>query len=142
MQISKIPFHKSLFYTITSLFVVFVIVIFLFQYNREEEFRKQILNSVLQDYNIIINRGLEEGNMALNTVDSIINVYTKDSVRITVLDLQGNVLFDNGLFDRTDTLKKPYLPSRNQTGACQRIGLCSSGVRDLGKKFFLCISLV
>lgn len=136
MQISKIPFHKSLFYTITSLFVVFVIVIFLFQYNREEEFRKQILNSVLQDYNIIINRGLEEGNMALNTVDSIINVYTKDSVRITVLDLQGNVLFDNGLFDRTDTLKNHISRPEIKQALAKGSGYALRESETLGKNFF------
>ena len=104
MPTSRIPFHKKLFYTITSLFAVFVLTVFLFQYNREKEFRKQILNSVLQDYNSIINKGLSDESITFNNVDSVISTYTKDSVRITILDQLGNVLFDNGLFD-VDTLK-------------------------------------
>ncbi|MBQ7823825.1 MAG: two-component sensor histidine kinase [Bacteroidaceae bacterium] len=135
MPTSRMPFHKKLFYTITSLFAGFVLTVFLFQYNREKEFRKQILNSVLQDYNSIINKGLSDESITLNNVDSVISTYTKDSVRITILDLLGNVLFDNGLFD-VDTLKNHISRPEIKQALINGAGYALRKSETFGKSYF------
>lgn len=135
MYISRIPFHKSLFYTITSLFIVFVLTIFLFQYNREKEFRKQILNSVLQDYNSIIYKGLTEGVIHPNNIDSIVKTFTDDSLRITVLDNLGNVLIDNEHHDASSLenhLSRPEIRQAYTNGS----GYALRKSDTFGKNYF------
>ena len=47
-------FDRKLFFSIGSLFIVFIAIILLFEYNLEKENRQQSLNALLQDYNELI----------------------------------------------------------------------------------------
>ena len=44
-------FDRKLFFSIASLFIVFIAIILLFEYRLEKENRQQSLNALLQDYN-------------------------------------------------------------------------------------------
>lgn len=91
----KLPFHKSLFFTISSLFFIFVVAIFVFQYNREKAFRQQILNSVLQDYNDLVNKELRSLPVGEFKIDSFVRSVTDKDLRITVIGLDGKVQYDS-----------------------------------------------
>ena len=43
-------FDRKLFFSIGSLFIVFVVIILLFEYKLEKDNRQQSLNNLLQDY--------------------------------------------------------------------------------------------
>ena len=47
----SMTFDRKLFFSIGSLFIVFIAIILLFEYNLEKENRQQSLNALLQDYN-------------------------------------------------------------------------------------------
>ena len=50
----SMTFDRKLFFSIGSLFIVFIAIILLFEYNLEKENRQQSLNALLQDYNELI----------------------------------------------------------------------------------------
>lgn len=91
----RFPFHKSLFFFGTGIFTLFLTAAFLYQYNREKNFRKELLNDVLQGYNYAILQSLEKDSTAFDTLDDLVRMITDYDLRVTVMDLHGNVLSDN-----------------------------------------------
>ena len=68
---------------------------FLYQYNREILFRKELLNSILQTYNYSILNNVEQKGPANTDLDAITEYLTDYDLRVTVMDLYGNVILDN-----------------------------------------------
>lgn len=91
----RFPFHKSLFFFGTGIFTLFLMAAFLYQYNREKHFRKELLNDVLQGYNYAILQALEKDSAAFDRLDELTRIITDYDLRVTVMDRQGNVLSDN-----------------------------------------------
>lgn len=97
-------FQKNLLMSIGGIFLLFAISFSVYQYNREKEYKIDILHSRLQMYNYEMMQSLGEKGM-LN--DSLFNDYTKshsiDRMRVTIIDTKGRVLQDNNYID-TDSL--------------------------------------
>lgn len=74
-----------------ALFVVFAGVLLVFQWQRERQIRRQMLGQQLGEAAHIVNKLLEIHPADYGLVERVL----KDTVRLTVIDLQGNVLFDN-----------------------------------------------
>lgn len=92
----KLPFHKELFISIAFLFLFFILAIFFFQYNREKEYKKEILNSILQDYNNLVHRELLIAPMTENRLISIADNITDKDLRVTIISaLDGHVITDS-----------------------------------------------
>lgn len=89
------PFHKSLFFFGSGIFIIFLMAAFFYQYNREKQFRKELLNDVLQGYNYAILQTIENDSTGFKKLDQLAQVITDYDLRITVMDLKGNVLYDN-----------------------------------------------
>ncbi len=88
-------FSRKLFFSVISLFLVFAVSFILYQYQREKAYKVDLLNLQLQDYNYRLHDILEE-----NSIDSIIPqeyLYTQvpEGLRITLIDLSGNVMYDS-----------------------------------------------
>jgi signal transduction histidine kinase len=82
-----IRFHLRIFWSVTAFFVVLTLTFILFQYSREKQYKIELLNGRLIEYNNTVHHAIAEGY----SLDSI----TKDTpYRTTVLDLYGNVRFD------------------------------------------------
>ncbi len=91
-----LPFHRELLISILSVFVLFVAAIFAFQYSREKEFRKQLLNSILQSKNEQIFNELHRVDIAHLDLDSIIVASEYDELRISIFSsLTGEVLAES-----------------------------------------------
>lgn len=91
-----LPFHRELLISILSVFVLFVAAIFAFQYSREKEFRKQLLNSILQSKNEQIFNELQKVDVAQLDIDSIIEASEYDELRISIFSsLTGEVLAES-----------------------------------------------
>lgn len=88
-------FHRSLFFFGTGIFTLFLMATFLYQYNREKSFRKELLNDVLQGYNYAILHSLEQDTSSVHDLKKLISFITDYDLRVTVMDLKGNVLSDN-----------------------------------------------
>ena len=55
----KLEFHKALFISALTIFSMFALATFLYQYSREKAFRQQQLNDVLQTDNYTILNAME-----------------------------------------------------------------------------------
>lgn len=95
LRLQRIPFHKSLFFFGAGIFTLFLTAAFIYQYNREKSFREQLLNDMLQSYNYSILYSLEQDSTTFNSLDNLIDFITDYDLRVTVMDLKGNVLSDN-----------------------------------------------
>jgi len=85
---SYLMFHHRVFWLVTASFVLLTTCFILFQYSREKQFRAELLNSKLIDYNNEIDYALKKGY----DLDSITK---KKPYRTTIIDLSGNVQFDS-----------------------------------------------
>lgn len=98
LQLPKhlLSFSRQLFLSVIALFVAFVICFMAFQYRREKDYKVELLNTQLQNYNDRMSDFLR----LQDSLDvSMLNVYVKthhlDDLRVTVIDPQGEVVFDN-----------------------------------------------
>ena len=89
-------FQTDLFLSIGTLFILFAICFSVYQYNREKEYKIDIMHSRLQMYNY-------EMMQTLGT-DSVINSdafnryvarHNVEGLRITIIDIDGKVLMDS-----------------------------------------------
>lgn len=89
-------FQRSLFFSIGGIFLIFAVCFSIYQYQREKDYKIDILHSRLQMYNYEMMQGLgAEGIMN----DSLFNAYVQshliESLRVTVIDTEGKVIHDN-----------------------------------------------
>ncbi len=80
-------------------FLVFSITVLAFQYNRELKYKADLLNFKLGDANNMIYNYLESTNGSLEKFDSIVSASPYKDSRITIIDLNGKVVYDNIIKD-------------------------------------------
>ena len=94
---------SRLFIYFFVLFSVFTISILIFQQHREKQFRITQLETRLKDYSDLVNRyisvkGLDSGE-DFRELDSLKNLVAPEEVRITVINTDGKILYDNSVAD-------------------------------------------
>lgn len=92
-----ISFSWKLFLSVLSLFIVFALCFIAYQYQREKEYKVELLDMQLQDYNermYMELRTLKEDQWD-HVLEQYIAHYVDKNLRVTIIDLQGKVLFDN-----------------------------------------------
>lgn len=95
-----IAFHKRLFISISALYLLFVISVFIFQNNREKKFREAELNSYLTEYNLLVYHSFKQSDQSLARLDSAVQqIDDCPGLRITFMELSGEVLYDNEYAD-------------------------------------------
>ncbi len=98
IRLSKhfLSFSRQLFLSVIALFIAFVICFIAFQYRREKDYKVELLNTQLQNYNDRMSDFLRIQD-SLNV--SLLNLYVKthhmDDLRVTVITPKGEVVFDN-----------------------------------------------
>ena len=92
-----ISFSWKLFLLVISLFIVFALCFIAYQYQREKEYKVELLDMQLQDYNERLYMELRNQNKTTwkQALDKYIARYVNKDLRITIIDLQGKVLYDN-----------------------------------------------
>ncbi len=95
----KLEYRKRIFIYLSVIFIVFTILVLLFQYKRERDFKRdQIevnLNNIAElTYNFIQRKGLEKQG-DLGSLDSLYLYIPNQNIRVTVLDRTGRVLYDS-----------------------------------------------
>ena len=119
---SRIPFSQRLFWSIFFIFLGFTGCVLIFQYQRETEFAQEKLDTVLKTYNYQIHYRIqhEKGQETDSIIHSFLDEIPQKDIRVTVINPEGDVLFDNSgndIFenhnDRRGSLKRA-LPSANR----------------------------
>lgn len=107
-----LSFSRKLFLSVISLFLVFAICFIAYQYQREREYKVELLNTQLQDYNSRLYEQLNDSPAIEETTDKYIRDHALKDLRVTLIDLQGNVIYDSY---KTQEIKheKPPRPSRS-----------------------------
>jgi len=70
-------------------------IISFFQYQREKEFRTEQLDQQLTIYNFTINKFIEEKGASWKTLEQYVKLFPDSSLRVTVIDTIGTVVFDS-----------------------------------------------
>ncbi|NEW83673.1 MAG: two-component sensor histidine kinase [Mariniphaga sp.] len=85
------------------LFAIFTLSIILYQNKRETHFKIAQLETTLNEYTNLTNRYIEYHSLAkektFSKLDSLKNIISSDKIRITVVNFEGNILYDNIVAD-------------------------------------------
>lgn len=90
-------FSRKLFLSVISLFLVFAACFIAYQYQREKEYKVELLDIQLQDYNEWLSLRLQNVPDSLRTslLDGVVGKYVNKELRVTLVSLQGEVLYDS-----------------------------------------------
>lgn len=96
-------FRNRIFTYYFLVFIVFTVVIILFQYYREREFRRDRFEAILDNvsgitHNYIIENGLNDST-GFDDLDQLVDIIPVPNVRITIIDMDGVVLYDSDVGD-------------------------------------------
>lgn len=101
-MLKKQSFRSKLFLYLFSIFIVFTIVILVFQYDREKEFRKEQLENTLDNITELSHRYIQRKNLVQSNdwrqLDSLKGLIPQ-SERITIIHPKGIVLYDSFVDD-------------------------------------------
>ena len=90
-----LSFSRKLFLSVISLFLVFALCFIAYQYQREKEYKIELLNTQLQDYNSRLYERLTDAPAIEETTVDYLRTHALPDLRVTLIDLQGNVLYDS-----------------------------------------------
>lgn len=93
---SKTSVGKKLYISVMAVFIVFAASFIVFQYERERKYKIDMLDTRLQDYNERMAEVTSYGkNRSEEGLESYVKNHYKEDIRVTLLDMRGNVLYDN-----------------------------------------------
>lgn len=93
--------NSRLFLYFFTTFLALVVVIAFFQYQREKDFRTEQLDQLLSTYNHTVNRYIELNGFNQESLNDFLRVLPDSSVRITVVQFNGEVVYDSYVTDET-----------------------------------------
>lgn len=99
----KRSFRGEIFLYYIIVFVLFTITVLTFQYKREKTYKTSQLESTLDNltaitYNFIEKNNLIQGNQ-LERINELTAIFPEANTRITIIDKDGDVLFDSFVED-------------------------------------------
>lgn len=98
-MISRSRFRNKLFLYYTSVFIIFTLVIVIYLYHREKNYRIETLNDELfnvtkiTDNYLKANNIYEKGNFQI--VDSLVRILPQNELRLTIISNTGTILYDS-----------------------------------------------
>ena len=90
-----LSYSRKLFLSVISLFLVFAICFIAYQYQREREYKIELLNTKLQDYNSRLYEQLDEQAIDSEIINGYVNNHILEDLRVTLIDMEGNVVYDS-----------------------------------------------
>jgi len=127
--------NRKLFLYLFSAFFSLIAVITFFQYQREKEFRTEQLDQLLSTYNYTINNYIDKKAWTPNELREFITVFPDTLLRVTLIDKEGKVLFDNSVADGTkleNHINRPEIVMANS----QITGKAIRHSTSIGKDFY------
>ncbi|MEY8719920.1 ATP-binding protein [Bacteroides stercorirosoris] len=92
-----LSFSRKLFLSVISLFLVFAGCFLAYQYQREKEYKVDLLDIQLQDYNERVHQELSHTPDSLwnEALGQYLKKYITQNLRVTIVNVHGEVLFDS-----------------------------------------------
>lgn len=132
-------FRNRIFTYYFLVFIIFTVVIVLFQYYREREYRRDRFEAVLDNvsglaHNYIVDNELNDST-GFDELNDLVTIVPVNNLRITIIDHSGDVLFDSdvsGYSDLENHISRPEIQQalKNITGSSVRRS------SSTGKKYF------
>ena len=135
----RVPFSQRIFWSIFFIFLAFSVCFLVFQYEREREFAQEKLNTVLGNYNHQLYRLCEKSRNIQQTVQDFMDNIPQKDLRVTIIDPEGNVLFDNS---RTDGFTNHNNRSEVRKARLYNEGFSIRSSQSTGKRYFYSASLI
>lgn len=88
-------FQRNLFIGVGGIFILFAACFSVYQYNREREYKIDIMQSRMQTYNYEMVQTLGDSTISRNAVVSYVAKHNLEGIRVTIIDLKGKVLVDS-----------------------------------------------
>ncbi len=89
-------FTRRIFFAILALLLLCMGVFVIFQTSRERQYRIDVLNTQLQDYNRQLHESLgRNGSVTAEWFNTYMNTHYKSELRLTVINQDGKVIYDN-----------------------------------------------
>ena len=118
----KLSYKQKLFIYFFIVFAAFTVVITFFQQNREKAYKTETLRTTLDDYSDIIAHYVQQYHL-INSgqMDSLKNVLVlmPSNLRLTIVDHDGKVLYDNSL-DKEQEIENHLQRPEIQTALIQK----------------------
>ncbi|TFH47940.1 MAG: hypothetical protein E4G92_04390, partial [Bacteroidia bacterium] len=100
-MVRRESFRRRLFLYYFSIFVLFTIAMMNYQYNRERQIRIASLDSRLDDMSELVDRYIRLNSLPDSSgyilIDSIYNLIPVADLRITIISIDGKVLYDSSV---------------------------------------------
>lgn len=92
----KISVGTRLYASVMAIFLLFAIAFIVFQQVREKLYKIELLNEKLQNYNKQLADAMKYmGKTDETTLDSYVKTHSLPNLRVTIIDNEGHVTFDN-----------------------------------------------
>ncbi len=85
-----------LYLSVLAVFIVFAAAFIVFQYEREKEYKIDLLETKLQDYNHRMAEVLSlDTDMTESSIDRFVKNHPETDLRVTLIDMKGRVFYDS-----------------------------------------------
>ena len=102
-MLKKLILRKKLFIYFSVIFAVFTILVLIFQYEREKDFRKKQLENTFDNITEITHKFIKSNKLTdtgnFNLLDSLMTIIPRLNIRITVISPKGVVIYDSEMSD-------------------------------------------
>ncbi len=135
----KEGYKRRLFIYYFSIFLLFTLVVMVFQYNREKDIRIAALNNRLNDMSGLVNNYItagklyETGNFGLT--DSIFKLIPVKDLRITLISIDGKVLYDSSI-EKSDNMENHLLRPEVSESHYSPFGTSIRKSASTGKEYY------
>ena len=102
-MIKRYSFKRKLFLYFFTVFLFFTVIVLLFQFSREKKYRVGRLDNTLQNTTQIIQNFIKINSIYKTNnwdiLDSVVKILPRKDVRVTIVNLDGIVLYDSSVDD-------------------------------------------
>lgn len=96
IRIKDIGVGNKLYFSVMGVFLVFAVAFIVFQQTREKQFKTDMLSLRLQDYNVRMDDALHTFSAGdERAYDRFVQANPLNGLRVTIVDLKGNILYDS-----------------------------------------------
>ncbi len=102
LQTSSAPFlsfHRKLFISVISLFTVLAVCFIIYQYQREKDYKIELLHATLTHYNERIYEVIKEKGVNDSLTQLLLTALIPEDIRITIISANGDIQYDSSTKD-------------------------------------------